>query len=186
MCELPEVMRESVQASRKPRRCCECGWPIESGERYHRTWGVWDGEPMTFIACLRCIAARDEHLSNLAANRERPELCWTYGDLYEEVTSCESMDHGPEVTLLIARVQYRTERKEAERYSRLVSEGRAQGLESEVFKQLAEDARERWEDARDALVEAGFKLPLAKCSVCSELADVGPGEPCPACACSET
>jgi len=135
MCEMPEVMRESVQASRKPRRCCECGWPIESGERYHRTWGVWDGEPMTFVTCLRCIAARDEHLANLAADyertkasypRERPDLCWTYGDLYEEVTSCESMDHGPEVTLLIARVQYRSERKRAEEYDRLVSDGAGQ------------------------------------------------------------
>ena len=174
MCDLPAVSRDTVQASRKPRKCCECGWPIAIGERYQRTWGVWDREARTFVTCLGCARAREEHLAALEARYEaakaakaryprpeRPDLCWTFGDLWEEVGEGEDYMAGPEVERFVARATYRSALRERDQWNDKATDAEARGLEgaAKCYREYAVEALTRWADARDVLIAAGVEVP---------------------------
>jgi hypothetical protein len=45
--------------ARKNHFCCECAHVITPGERYERTFGVWDGEVEIYKTCLVCKELRD-------------------------------------------------------------------------------------------------------------------------------
>ena len=53
--ESPTFASARVGASRRERRCGECGQPIQVGDRYERVWGVWEGVGETFITCATCL-----------------------------------------------------------------------------------------------------------------------------------
>jgi hypothetical protein len=59
--EQPSFYREETPTARKVYKCCECGGNIESGQKYHKFVGVWDGEFSTLRTCKVCKAIRDEH-----------------------------------------------------------------------------------------------------------------------------
>ncbi len=80
-----ETLTETVHTARIRHVCSECrGW-IEPGERYEKTWGIWDGDPGTFKTCPDCLAIRDWTLAHI------PCFCWTYtqmrGDAREAITA---------------------------------------------------------------------------------------------------
>jgi hypothetical protein len=57
MCDADEycdVQVESEHVARKSHRCCACGEAIEPGQRYHRTFTVFDGVTEVFKHCARC------------------------------------------------------------------------------------------------------------------------------------
>lgn len=57
-CELPQAYSHETPVARKEHRCCECQGLIQPGERYHRHWGVWNGEAATYKVCEDCEALR--------------------------------------------------------------------------------------------------------------------------------
>jgi len=63
-----------VCASRKTRRCEECGGAIQPGDLYERVWGVWEGESMTFVTCTICREIRGALFCS-----------WTYGMIWEDL-----------------------------------------------------------------------------------------------------
>jgi len=50
----PSVCRTTYPRARKEHRCVECGYRIPVGQKYAKTWGVWEGEHGTFKAHLWC------------------------------------------------------------------------------------------------------------------------------------
>lgn len=45
--------------ARGPYRCCECKEPIQPGERYSYSRGLFDGDFITSRTCLTCAVIRD-------------------------------------------------------------------------------------------------------------------------------
>ena len=76
-CERPETLRETTPVARKVHTCCECGGAIQQGEKYHNTWGVWDGEQYTFKTCAECNEIRLEIFDK--------EAGFYYGGLLEDL-----------------------------------------------------------------------------------------------------
>jgi hypothetical protein len=75
----PEVWRQTDHKARKPHKCNECGSYILIGEKYRYTFGIWEGDPSTHHACLRCIAIY-EYVRGLV-----PCACWMLGNLHQEL-----------------------------------------------------------------------------------------------------
>ena len=69
----PAVFSESVQVSRRDRRCVECPDGIRKGEAYQRISGLWDGAWSHFATCARCVWDR-ERVSRLSECREAPPI----------------------------------------------------------------------------------------------------------------
>jgi hypothetical protein len=51
-----EVERTTYPRARKEHRCDACRETIRVGDRYARTFIVWEGEPETWFHCARCNA----------------------------------------------------------------------------------------------------------------------------------
>ncbi len=52
--ETPEFFNTTQPTAVKVHKCCECSDPIEPGDSYERTVGVWDNEFATFKTCSSC------------------------------------------------------------------------------------------------------------------------------------
>ena len=57
--QAPDLYTVRVSASRKQRRCCECGVDIKVGDQYENVWGIWEGEANTYITCATCLEIRN-------------------------------------------------------------------------------------------------------------------------------
>ena len=53
------VESRTMPRARKEHRCCACRETVRRGDRYSRTFVVYEGEPETYIHCLRCSAIFD-------------------------------------------------------------------------------------------------------------------------------
>jgi hypothetical protein len=83
--DMPSVTStRKVKASRKPRRCCECGYRISIGEPYTSTWGIWEGDPQTYVHCALCADLLEWALISV------PCFCWLYEGLHEDVAAMVS------------------------------------------------------------------------------------------------
>ena len=51
----PSVFRQSVHRARKTHQCSDCRDEILQGERYRKSWGIWEGGHETFKTCARCV-----------------------------------------------------------------------------------------------------------------------------------
>lgn len=73
----PTCYTEREVTARRPHRCTECCREIAVGERYLRTFGVWDKHADVFKTCDGCQLA-------LAWLRD---ACggWMHGDMLEEI-----------------------------------------------------------------------------------------------------
>ena len=60
MNDSPECFVERYPVARKSHRCCECHGRIERSEKYQRSSGIWDGDPMRFKTCFECAQIRSE------------------------------------------------------------------------------------------------------------------------------
>jgi hypothetical protein len=58
--ELPTMFRQTWHVARKEHKCCECRDTIKIGERYERSFGVWDGDAQEFKTCSSCVEVRSE------------------------------------------------------------------------------------------------------------------------------
>lgn len=72
----PSVFREKIVKARKEHKCSECGGPINKGDEYEYTFGVWDGDAMSFHTCEKC--------SDLRASLQALGFCTEYGNLLNE------------------------------------------------------------------------------------------------------
>ena len=81
-CESPQAFRQYMRVARKQHKCCECCKPIERGQQYEYTSGVWDGRGDSFKTCLSCVRIRAE----CEANGSRWEYYCTpcFGELADE------------------------------------------------------------------------------------------------------
>lgn len=80
MSEIPTVCNQTTPIAKKEHKCFECRGVIEPGEKYHRTWGVWNGEVSKFKTCDDCETLR--HL--MGKDRDLDE--WPcFGGLLEDV-----------------------------------------------------------------------------------------------------
>lgn len=58
--ESPKVFDENERTARKRHKCCECHMPINHGERYRDSFGVWPGlGAKHFRTCSTCVELRD-------------------------------------------------------------------------------------------------------------------------------
>ena len=78
-CELPAFYVHSEPVARKRHKCCECGSPIEKGEKHFVCTGKWNGEAPTtrrqHLLCMEaCMFIRDEFNDG---------ECIGFGDLYD-------------------------------------------------------------------------------------------------------
>lgn len=54
MSDAPSVFRQITRVARKQHSCCECRRPIQAGDKYTYSSGIWDGEPNDFKQCINC------------------------------------------------------------------------------------------------------------------------------------
>lgn len=80
-CDLdgPEIFWESWPVARKSHVCCECGSPIDIGEKHLRVSGVWEGQFETFRMCKPCRDVWNEAVAEI------DDLCICFGELWETV-----------------------------------------------------------------------------------------------------
>ena len=57
--DAPSACAVVTRKARKRHRCFECGKPIEAGEVYEFTSGVWPDGPASFKICRPCVNVRD-------------------------------------------------------------------------------------------------------------------------------
>lgn len=55
----PSCSTTTVRTARKAHVCCECHAPIQPGEQYEYTSGIWDREPNTYKTCSFCREVRN-------------------------------------------------------------------------------------------------------------------------------
>lgn len=75
--EAPSVLCITHPTARKPHRCDECSGTIESGQKYERIFGVWEGAAGTFKCCHECEAARDFLTNSFEC------FCWYLGGVID-------------------------------------------------------------------------------------------------------
>ena len=146
--------RESIQATRKPRTCCECSWPIAVGERYQRDW---DGDARTHVTCLACARVREEHLARLESEGYGEDGT-AYGCLWDAIQETEQT--GPEAELLRARVRYMGAHKWRERWIAMAEAAGVPEAAAGVYRQRAQESAEKYSTARDVLIAAGVSVPV--------------------------
>lgn len=78
--DMPEFVDDHAHCARKQHRCCECSAPIQVGERYIKTKGVWDGEFSEFKQHELCAEAF-KHAISLNTGFDN-EGVW-YGGVFE-------------------------------------------------------------------------------------------------------
>jgi hypothetical protein len=54
-----DVETESYHKARKEHVCCACGETIRKGDRYRKTFVVFEGDVDTYKHCLRCATLMD-------------------------------------------------------------------------------------------------------------------------------
>lgn len=72
-----EAYTERWRTARKAHRCCECRREIVKGERYHYTFGVWQGKPNTYKTCAQCAEIRVAFSCDSA---------WIFGELWNNLS----------------------------------------------------------------------------------------------------
>lgn len=77
--EYLQACHESYPIARKQHKCCECGSTIDTGEKYERIKGLWEGEWVEFKTCMICSDIRN------AASKDG--VCISFGCLYDTVGS---------------------------------------------------------------------------------------------------
>ena len=63
------------RTARKDHTCSACREKIAPGQRYHRTFFVFDGEPYTFKRCERCQAIYEHLSARIRVEGETEEFC---------------------------------------------------------------------------------------------------------------
>lgn len=81
--DMPEFCHDSFPVSRKTHKCCECSEIIQSGQKYHKAVGKWDGEFKTFITCMACYRIREEYCPH----------GYVFGGLREAISDCLGFDY---------------------------------------------------------------------------------------------
>ncbi len=71
-----EIFKEGIRIARKPHVCCECGSPIDTGEKYRNIRGRWDGEWATFKQCECCAEIWDD-------NHPEHGHCMAFGAMWD-------------------------------------------------------------------------------------------------------
>ena len=82
-CDRPAVLIEKAVVARTPKRCCECGRTIESGELYARSNGVWEGRGSTHHTCAECAETFADYIADLPHGYCYP----AFGELREALES---------------------------------------------------------------------------------------------------
>jgi hypothetical protein len=72
----PDFLFSKTVVARKVYKCCECGEPIEPGQKYQRVRGKWDEKLDEFKSCLSCAEIREAFSCD----------GWIYGNLWENIT----------------------------------------------------------------------------------------------------
>lgn len=81
--EYPSFFREESPVARKTHKCCECGGNIESGQKYQKEVGVWDGEFKTYRTCWPCFLIREKYCPH----------GFIYEELRETIENCLGFDY---------------------------------------------------------------------------------------------
>lgn len=85
-----EVERTTRPRARKEHRCCACAGTIRPGDRYERTFVVWEGESDTIVHCLRCasmfraITRRQRELEHEVGARYDLDCGHSWQDAFDE------------------------------------------------------------------------------------------------------
>ena len=74
--EYPSVYSEEWRIARKPHECCECGSPIDPGEKYMIHKGLWEGKWSTFKQCELCAKMWD-------SKRFEYSDCMSFGEMWD-------------------------------------------------------------------------------------------------------
>jgi len=56
----PSLFKSEMITAKKAHKCTECRNQINSGEKYEKVDGVWDGSWDHFKTCQDCLSLRDE------------------------------------------------------------------------------------------------------------------------------
>ena len=77
------VSSDEWRTARKAHRCDACRTNVRVGDRYHRTFYVFDGSPGVVVRCERCQVIY-EHLSSKMTDEEFCNSELNCGHTYEE------------------------------------------------------------------------------------------------------
>lgn len=75
----PSAFSEGTHKARKVHACSECRGIILPGEVYTKTWGVWDGDVLTFRRCEDCTTMKEWAEAHVEC------LCWSYGNMLRDI-----------------------------------------------------------------------------------------------------
>ena len=89
--ERPSVFSCDHPKARKEHKCCECGRIINTGEKYEKIKGIWDGKALRYKTCLPCASLRDDLTREAYCLDEAPPLGYL-----EEHAKEAGMDWPPE------------------------------------------------------------------------------------------
>lgn len=81
MSEIPSCFSAKIRKARVMHKCCECRQPINPGDQYRYSSGIWGGEPETFKQCLICAEIWDVASEINRENNGYPEEGPAFGDL---------------------------------------------------------------------------------------------------------
>lgn len=108
-CEIPEFFDANWPIARKQHKCCECGQPIHTGEKYGKFTGKWAGRMDTYkqhLDCEKaCVYIRDKFNGG---------DCIGFGELFErwrDYGQVEDRKH-PEYRSIVARIIWRTRKEQ--------------------------------------------------------------------------
>lgn len=74
----PSCSTSTLRVAKKNHTCYECGKPIQKGDIYKYTSGVWDGRPSSFKWCDTCTT-----IHNLTQGLTMGDFCFIFGGLIE-------------------------------------------------------------------------------------------------------
>jgi len=69
------VSDHSVRTARIEHRCAACGETVRPGDKYARTFYVFDGDAHTVKRCARCEAIYDHLCKRMAEEGDQDEYC---------------------------------------------------------------------------------------------------------------
>lgn len=67
-----------IKSARAKHACAECGRSILPGERYERTFGMWENQISVFKTCQDCLNIR-QFVKNSV-----PCFCWAHGSMLDD------------------------------------------------------------------------------------------------------
>lgn len=81
--EMPEAFRQSDVKAKKFHRCDECrGW-IAPGEKYRKSFGVWDGDARSYKTCFDCL-----DFVEWAEEQSGDDICYSFGNMIHDIGDC--------------------------------------------------------------------------------------------------